>query len=186
MSQLIFDEKPLKNHDFWIFVVAKNVKIVIFDSFLCKIWFSHFCPISFLLKKTMENHYFWIFWIPKNAKTLIFPCFFAKNGNFDESASWWSEKKIFRSGSAGPKNEFKTPLWHAAIKICGRLIRFLHFWWFHVFVFWFSEKSQKLHFQKMHFFQFFSSNFIKFAHFLLFFAFFVSKIPFFYRNFFDF
>ena len=119
----------------------------------------------------------------KNCKNIIFSIVFCKNEKIYKSASWWSGKKIFRGGWGGPKNEFKTPLWHAAIKICGRLIRFLHFWWFHVFVFWFSKKSQKLHFQKMHFFQFFSSNFIKFAHFFLFFTFFVSKIPFFYRNF---
>ena len=88
------------------------------------------------IEKPMKNHDLWILGIPKNAKTLFFPWFFAKNGNFDESASWWSEKKILPSGSGGPKNEFKALLWYDAIKICHRLIRFLHFWWFDFLIFW--------------------------------------------------
>ena len=75
----------------------------------------------------MENHIFWVLGIPKIAKTLIFQWFFAKNENFNESASRWSEKKIFRYGSGGPKMLFNIILWNAAIKIWHRLIRFLHF-----------------------------------------------------------
>ena len=134
MSQLIFDEKPLKNHDFWIFMVTKNAKIVIFDWFLCKNSFLEFCPISFLLK----NQWKWWFCnseFSKITKTLIFQCFFAKNENFDKFTSRWSEKKIFRSGSDGPNIVFDTLLWHAAIKIWGRLIEFSHFWWFDFLIF---------------------------------------------------
>ena len=75
----------------------------------------------------MKNHDFWILGIPKNAKTLFFPWFFAKNENFDKFTSRWSEKKIFRDGSDGPKNEFKTLLSNAAIKKYGRLMKFSHF-----------------------------------------------------------
>ena len=75
----------------------------------------------------MKNHNFWILGIPKNAKTLFFPWFFAKNENFDKFTSRWSEKKIFRDGSDGPKNEFKTLLSNAAIKKYGRLMKFSHF-----------------------------------------------------------
>ena len=117
VSQLIFYEKPLKNHDFWIFVVSKNVKNAIVDGFLCEIWFSNFCPISFLLKKPIKNQDFWILGISTITKTLFFQWFFAKNENIDESASRWPEKKIFRSGSGGPKMLFNTILWYAAIKI---------------------------------------------------------------------
>ena len=135
VPQLIFDEKPLKNHDFWIFVVAKNVKMAIFDWILCEIWFLEFCPISFLWKKPMKKHDFWILGIPKKAKTLFFPWFFAKNENFDKFTSRWSEKRNFRDCSDGPKMVSNSILWYAAIKNCGRLIRFSHFWWFDFLVF---------------------------------------------------
>ena len=75
----------------------------------------------------MKNLDFWILGIPKNAKALFFPLFFAKNENFDKFTSRWSEKKIFRDGSDGPKNEFKTLLSNAAIKKYGRLMKFSHF-----------------------------------------------------------
>ncbi len=61
--------------------------------------------------------------IPKITKTLFFPLFFTKNGNYDRSASSWREKKIFRDGSDGPKEDFKTLLSNAAIKKCGRLMK---------------------------------------------------------------
>ena len=75
----------------------------------------------------MENHIFWILGIPKIAKTLIFQWFFAKNKNFDKFTSRCLEKKI-RDGSGDPKNGFKTLLSNAAIKKCGRLMKFSHFW----------------------------------------------------------
>ena len=153
--------------------------------FYVKFDFWNFVPFHFYWKTNGKSR-FLNFGNFKNCKNIYFSMVFCKKWKFWRVSILMVGKKFLRGGWGGPKNEFKTPLWHAAIKICGRLIRFLHFWWFHVFVFWFSKKSQKLHFQKMQFFQFFSSNFIKFAHFLLFFTFFVSKIPFFYRNFFDF
>ena len=143
----------------------------------------HFLSHFIFVEKPMENHYFWIFGIPKNAKTLFFPLFFAKNGNFDESASWWSEKKIFPSGSGGPKMLFNTILWYAAIKIWHRLIRFLHFWWFDFLIFWLPKKCQKSHLQKNAILQYFSPNFINFAYFLLFFSFFATQNPFLLSNF---
>lgn len=92
MSRLIFDEKPLKNHNFWIFVVTENAKIVIFDWFLCKIWFLECCPISFFLKNQFKIEYFIILKL-QNWKTLIFQWFFAKNENFYKFTSRWPEKK---------------------------------------------------------------------------------------------
>ena len=75
----------------------------------------------------MKNHDFWIIGIQKNANILFFPLFFAKNENFDKFTSRWSEKKIFRDGSDGPKIMFNALLSNDAIKIWHRLIRFLHF-----------------------------------------------------------
>ena len=105
---------------------------------------SHFI----FVEKTMKNHDFWILGIPKNAKTLFFPLFFAKNENFGESASWWSEKKIFRGGSDGPKMLFNTLLSNAAIKKYGRLMNFSHFWWFDFFHFLEAQKIAKITFSK--------------------------------------
>ena len=136
MSQLIFDEKPLKNHDFWILG------------------------------------------IPKNAKTVIFPMFFAKIENFDKSASWWREKKIFRSGSGGPKMLFNTLLWYDLIKIWHRLIRFLHFWWFDFFDFWATQKNAKNHFLKKCNFAIFFSQFYHFHSFFVIFSCFCLQNPF--------
>ena len=96
------------------------------------------------VEKPMKKQTFWILEISKITKILIFPWFFAKNGNFDESASWWSEKKIFRDGSGGPKNEFNTPLSNAAIKKYGRLMNFSHFWWFDFFHFLEAQKIPKI------------------------------------------
>ena len=60
-------------------------------------------------------------------KHYFFHGFFAKNENFDKFTSRWTEKKNFRDGSGGPKNEFSTLLSNAAIKIWHRLMKFLHF-----------------------------------------------------------
>ena len=87
------------------------------------------------IEKPMENHDFWILEIPKIVKTLIFPWFFAKMKFLTSSPLHGRKKKIFRSGSGGPKMLFNTILWYAAIKIWHRLIRFLHFWWFDFFHF---------------------------------------------------
>ena len=78
VSQLIFDEKPLKNHDFWIFVVTKNAKIIIFDWFLCKICFLEFCPSSFLLKNQWKNKYFGFWKSQKLQKYWFFHGFLQK------------------------------------------------------------------------------------------------------------
>ncbi len=75
----------------------------------------------------MENYTFCNSEISKITKTLIFQWFFAKNENFYKFTSRWPEKKIFRDGSDGPKNEFKTLLSNAAIKKYGRLMKFSHF-----------------------------------------------------------
>ena len=80
------------------------------------------------IEKPMKKLRFCNSEISKITKTLLFQYFFAKNENFDKFTSRWSEKKIFRSGPGGPKNEFKTLLSNAAIKKYGRLIRFSHFW----------------------------------------------------------
>ncbi len=131
---------------------------------------SHFI----FVEKPMENHNFWVLGIPKIAKTFIFPWFFAKNENFDESASWWSEKKIFRSGSGGPKMLFNTILWYAAIKIWHRLIRFLHFWWFDFFIFWLPKITSS---KKCNFAIFFS-QFHQFCSFFVIFHVFCLQNPF--------
>ena len=148
--------------------------------FCVKFVFPIFVPLHFCWKNQCEITIFEFLEFQK-MQNVIFSMVFCKKWKFWQVHLSMARKKIFRDGSDGPKIVFNNILWHAAIKICGRLIRFLHFWWFHVFVFWISKKSQK-----MQFFQFFSSNFLKFAYFLLFFTFFVSKILFFYRNFFDF
>ena len=79
------------------------------------------------IEKPMKKGRFCKSEISKITKTLILQWFFAKNENFYKFTSRWPEKKIFRDGSDGPKNEFKTLLSNAAIKIWGRLIRFSHF-----------------------------------------------------------
>ena len=93
MSQLIFQEKPLKNHDFWIFVVTKNAKDVIFDWFLCKIWFLKLCNISFLLKNQCKIEDFVILKYQKMQKHWFFNGFLQKNENLFKFTSRWSEKK---------------------------------------------------------------------------------------------
>ena len=140
---------------------------------------SHFI----FIEKTIKNHDFWISEISRIAKTLFFPWFFAKNENFDKFTSRWSEKKIFRDGSGGPKMLFNTILWYAAIKIWHRLIRFLHFWWFDFLVFLAIQKMPKIAFPKKSIFAIFFFKLHQFCSFLLFFSFFVSKIHFFYQNF---
>lgn len=135
---------------------------------------SHFI----FVEKPMENHDFWNLEISRIAKTFIFPWFFAKNQNFDESASWWSGKKIFRGGCGGPKNEFKTPLWHAAIKIWGRLIRFLHFWWFDFLIFSLPQKMLKVDFSKNAIFAIFFSPFHQICSYFVIFHVFCLQNPF--------
>ena len=71
--------------------------------------------------------FFLILGIPKIEKNIVFSMVFAKNENFDKFTSRWTEKKIFRDGSGGPKNEFKNLLSNAAIKKYGRLMKFSHF-----------------------------------------------------------
>ena len=130
-------------------------------------FFRKMSQLNFV-EKTMQNHDFWILEISKNAKTLFFPLFFAKNENFDESASWWSEKKIFRGGPDGPNIVFNTLLWHAAIKICGRLMKFSHFWWFDFFDFLEAQKSKNAKFST------FSPKFHQFCSFFCYFSRFLS------------
>ena len=102
VSQLIFDEKPLKNHDFWIFVVTKNAKIVIFDWFLCKKWFFEKCHSSFLLKNQWKIVDFLILKFQKMQKHYFFH-------RFCENAKFWQvhlsivRKKFFSGWSRWPK-----------------------------------------------------------------------------------
>ena len=146
------DVKNEKNVIFWGVTAHFSSKIIE------KSWFLNFCGCEkckkrnfrlvfmqnlffgilsqlIFVEKQMKNHDFWILRIQKNTKPLIFPWFFAENGNFDESASWWSEKKNFRDGSGGTKMSFNTLLRYTAIKIWHRLIKFLHFWWFDFLIF---------------------------------------------------
>ena len=62
----------------------------------------------------------------KMQKHYFFHGFLHKMKNFT-SSPLDGQKKNFQDGSDGPKNEFKTLLSNAAIKRCGRLIRFSHF-----------------------------------------------------------
>ena len=78
VSQLIFDEKPLNNHDFWNFVVAENAKNIIFDWFLCKKCFFEKCHSSILLKKQCKIMIFEFRKFPKMQKHYFFHCFLQK------------------------------------------------------------------------------------------------------------
>ena len=100
------------------------------------------------IEKPMQNWRFCNSEISKIAKTLIFQWFFATNEKFYKFTSRWSEKKIFRDGSDGSKNEFKTLLSNAAIKKYGCLMNFLHFWSFHFFHFLVTQKMLKITFSK--------------------------------------
>ena len=120
VSGFIFNQKPLKNHDFWIFVVTKNAKFVIFDWFLCiKFDFSNFVP-AHLLKKPIKNHTF-IFW---NFGNMLLHWFFNKNGSGQNSENQiWQKinRKLQFSHFSNHKNSkimifqwlfIKNELWH--------------------------------------------------------------------------
>ena len=63
---------------FWIFVVTKNVQIIIFGWFLCKIRFFEFCPDSFLLKNQWKIEDFVIMKFQKLQKHYFFHGFLQK------------------------------------------------------------------------------------------------------------
>ena len=135
---------------------------------------SHFI----FVEKTNEKTNILDFRNFKNCKNIVFFMFFAKNENFDESASWWSEKKIFRDGPDDPKNEFKTLLSNAAIKKYGRLMKFSHFWWFDFFHFLEAQKIAKITFSKNANFAIFSIKFHQIRSFFVIFDVFCLQNPF--------
>ena len=103
----------------------------------------------------------------KKCKNITFSIVFCKKWKFWQVHLSMVRKKNFPGGSDGPKMVFNTILWYAAIKIWHRLIRFLHFWWFDFLIFWLPKKCQKSHLQKNAILQYFSPNFINFAHFFV-------------------
>ena len=126
--------------------------------FYVKIDFSNFVPAYFCWKNQSKMIYFVIPKFQKMQTTLFFPLFFAKNENFNKFTSRWSEKKIFRDCSDGPKMMFKTLLWYAAMKKYGRLMKFSHFWWFLFLIFGHPKNAKNRFFKKckilIFFFQF--------------------------------
>ena len=84
------------------------------------------CHSSFLMKNQWKIMIFEFWKFQELQKHLFFHGFLQKM-KILTSQHLDGQKKKFRDGSGGPKNEFKTLLSNAAIKIWHRLMKVSHF-----------------------------------------------------------